>query len=776
LNAEQAPGIYFVANPVDPDLMARAANRLKAAGVKSALTSDGDVVCRRWLLVDLDPRRPSGISSTDDELRAAIEVRNQIGAWIKQQYGVSGVAAGSGNGAHLMLRVADLPNDQQHTQLFRAALAGLAAKFDTDTVTVDQTVFNASRIWKLYGTAARKGDHIPSRPHRLSQLHKTWLSKTLEDVPILPIAALNEIAALAPEDATAKNAGDDMPGAEISRPGASPEAALGPLNVGDYLNRYDVPFTIKEQQGKALYRLEQCLFNPAHGRNEAAIVQDATGRLTYQCFHQSCLGRTWAEARQLISGTAKIAEFCAGYDPKKKRRKKNPLKPTEHQARHVVDLPAPARLPPIEQLDRTMFLNEKGRVQQPLVVEFMKGRLEPVLNDDHQFYRYNGSGFWGAYENSEIKQDINRCLGPYASSNQVNAITELLKYTVYCHPSNFKHDPRYLNVQNGMIDVFTLEVLPHDKKYLSKIQLPVKYNPDAECPRWHQFLAEVFVDDLQKALALQSFYGYCLLPDCRYQRCLFMIGDGANGKSVAMELLPKVLGESNVSSLPLQLMSQRFLVGQIKDKLVNLAGEVPSGQLIDTENFKIAVAGGMMMADEKHGRPYSFYPIAKHIFAMNEPPKLNDKSYGFSRRPIVLTFRQRFEPGTPKCDPVLSSKLEEELEGIFAWMVEGLQGILVNKGLYIPDVVARDTYDFVYSTNHVVMFAEECCVLGPDYQVRTKQLYEKYVRWCEESRLRAYGKIRFYQQVPTLHPTIVREKKERVRDEYFFNIGLISEF
>lgn len=774
MDAEQAPGIYFVPNPVNPDLLARAANRLKAAGMKSPLTSDADVVCRRWLLVDLDPKRPAGISSTEDELAAAVALRNRIGKWVKEKWGVAGIPAVSGNGAHLMYRVADLPNDSEHAELFRAVLAGLAAQFGTDQVDVDRTVYNAARIWKLYGTMARKGDHVASRPHRRSELHKSWHGKTLEDVPVLPTEALKEIAALAPAKTQEKGEGVDKGRVEKTPPRASGEVDLGPLDVEKYLTHYSVVYSVKEQAGKTLYRLEKCLFNPAHGRNEASIVQDGGGKLTYQCFHQSCQGRSWSEARQLISGDAKIAQFCPGYNPgkKKKTEKKSPLAPTPQQAQYCADIPAPSRVPPLENLDRGVFLNEKGRVVPMRVVEFMEARLAPIKNDGHQYYRYMPCGVWKAYENDEIRQDIIRVLGPHATANAMNGIHELLRNKVYVHAEHFKHDTTYLNVQNGMINVYTLEMLPHDPKYMSRIQLPVKYDPDAECPTWDRTLAQVFVDNVEKVLALQSYYGYCLLPDCRYQRCLFMIGDGANGKSTVMEILPKVLGDPNVSGLPMQLMSQRFLIGQIKDKLVNLAGEVPSGQLIDTENFKAAVVGNMLTADTKHGQPYTFYPIAKHVFAMNDVPKLADKSFGFMRRPLVLTFKQRFLPGTPQCDPELDKKLETEVEGIFAWMMEGLSGVLMNRALYIPPSVAADTADFAAHSNPLTQFVEECCVVGPSVSVQPKQLFEEYVKWCQDSKLHALGKIRFYQQIAGQVDGVFRKKDDVDRLERFYGVGL----
>jgi hypothetical protein len=158
-----AEGVYFIPNPVNPDLLARAANRVRE-GREGDQTADKDVLARRWLYVDADPVRPAGISSTAEEKQAAWEVIGRVGDYLERQgIGAGTVLADSGNGYHLHLPV-DLPRDDGGTA--RELLACLADRFDTERVKIDRKVFNPARICKLYGTLARKGDSTPDRPHR----------------------------------------------------------------------------------------------------------------------------------------------------------------------------------------------------------------------------------------------------------------------------------------------------------------------------------------------------------------------------------------------------------------------------------------------------------------------------------------------------------------------------------------------------------------------------------------------------------------------------------
>lgn len=161
------PAVYVTLNPVHPDLLARANNRVREYARET--TTDDQILRRCWLPIDLDPVRPSGISATaaekDAALARAIDVREHLRSldWPEP------IFADSGNGGHLLVRL-DLPNDAVSRELVSGCLQSLAARFDDDLVKVDQGTYNAARIWKLYGTLACKGDNVPDRPHRLAQL------------------------------------------------------------------------------------------------------------------------------------------------------------------------------------------------------------------------------------------------------------------------------------------------------------------------------------------------------------------------------------------------------------------------------------------------------------------------------------------------------------------------------------------------------------------------------------------------------------------------------
>jgi hypothetical protein len=199
LNASGA-AVYVTLNRIDPQLLGRCCNRVEPFA--SATVTDANVIHRRWLMLDFDPVRPKDTSATNAQVEAAKACARICYQALKAEGWPTPVTVESGNGMHLYYAI-DLPNDPETTALIKGALAGLAARFDTDAVKGDQSVVNAGRITKLCGTVATKGDHTPDMPWRLSRL----VSGTDRDV----VVTADQLRALHPKgngaDPMAGNAG-----------------------------------------------------------------------------------------------------------------------------------------------------------------------------------------------------------------------------------------------------------------------------------------------------------------------------------------------------------------------------------------------------------------------------------------------------------------------------------------------------------------------------------------------------------------------------------------
>lgn len=284
------PGIYVTPNPVKAALLARAANRFIERAKHT--TSDADIACRRWLLVDLDPVRPAGVSSTNAEHDAALALARQARDWLAELGMPHGsiVLADSGNGAHLLVRV-ELPNDTESTELCKRCLAALDLRLSSDEVHVDTTTCNAARIWKLYGTAARKGDPTLERPHRRARLL---------DVPDRIEVALRDtlegLATLAPTAPEPDRGAPRLGGAALDAAAWLAEHAVAIA--------FEAPWS-----GGRKWVLSECPFAADdHGRDRAAfVVQHASGAIAAGCQHARCTW-TWRELRAKYEPTSRRRE------------------------------------------------------------------------------------------------------------------------------------------------------------------------------------------------------------------------------------------------------------------------------------------------------------------------------------------------------------------------------------------------------------------------------------------------------------------------------------
>lgn len=162
----RATGIYITLQPCHPDLLHRAKNKL-VPQKKDFSTPDKYIIGYRWLAIDSDPDRVTNISSTEEEHEKALAHSRKIRETLRAEGWPEPIFADSGNGSHLLYTI-DLPTTE--TPLVKRILEGLAARFDEDGIHVDQTLFNPSRIIKLYGTLACKGDNTDERPHRFSRI------------------------------------------------------------------------------------------------------------------------------------------------------------------------------------------------------------------------------------------------------------------------------------------------------------------------------------------------------------------------------------------------------------------------------------------------------------------------------------------------------------------------------------------------------------------------------------------------------------------------------
>jgi hypothetical protein len=280
-------GIYTTLNPTLSALLARAPkNRIRRAG-NGDTTSDRDVASRRSMLIDIDPVRPAGISSTDAEHEGALEMADRIRRELIEAGWPTPIFADSGNGAHLVFAV-ELPVDEGG--LIARVLKKLSKTYSTPELKVDEKVFNASRISKIYGTLTRKGENTEERPHRIARILAA--PSTLET---MSRAALEAFAPDSPQLRELKQKVDRYaPPQPRKEHGFYPERERFDVDV--FMSTHLPDAQERTWASGRKWIVPVCPFNDSHTRGEAHVEQLSSGAMSAGCLHESCKW-TWRDLR-----------------------------------------------------------------------------------------------------------------------------------------------------------------------------------------------------------------------------------------------------------------------------------------------------------------------------------------------------------------------------------------------------------------------------------------------------------------------------------------------
>jgi len=290
------------------------------------------------------------------------------------------------------------------------------------------------------------------------------------------------------------------------------------------------------------------------------------------------------------------------------------------------------------------------------------------------------------------------------------------------------------NCKNGTIDLKTGKLRRHRAEDLLTRTVPVKYDPDARCPRWEKFLKSVLPDPAVREF-LQRFVGYCLTGEVTERLFVVLHGGGRNGKSVLLKMLQYVLGPYAAAAPPGLLMAKKNeshpteIAGLFGTRLA-VASEVKKGRVFDEELVKRLTGNDRLSARRMHEDFWEFDPTHKLIIAANHKPRVKDASDSFWDRIALIPFHVRVEDN--KVDRGLVEKLRAELPGIFAWGVRGCE-MWRKAGLSRPESVVEATRAYRHDEDRVGQFFDYRLDFTDITQKATNHdIKRASVTWCKE--------------------------------------------
>lgn len=438
--------------------------------------------------------------------------------------------------------------------------------------------------------------------------------------------------------------------------------------------------------------------------------------------------------------------------------------------------------------DVARFFEDDKFVPAFLAAELMKEHHFITRSSDKTIFRYNSDN--GIYEmNGEviIGREIVKKLGKHYS---IHHFREVLDYLLKKTMKELPLLPEGLiAVKNGILNVFTRERKPFNPDFFVINALPVFYDPNAKCPRFLLFLTEV-VPPKEDRDGLQEFFGYCFLPDCRFEKALLLIGVGANGKSTILKAWRICLGEKNVTSVSLQEISMdRFALADLFGKVANICNDLHNIALKDAGIFLKLVSGDNVSAQEKFKGRFDFKNVAKLAYATNDPPKPPEDTEAYFRRWMMVAFPNRFPAGDPKTDTNLIEKLTtpEELSGILNWALDGLDRLLKHKKFTNSRTNEEMREQYIMLSDPQKAFVEKYLTVSFEpskpssdttdrfapklpTHVEKDEVFDRFFTFCTDNKLPSVSKNMFGRRLPDCIPCQPSHTtKDGVRDVRTWN-------
>ncbi len=274
--------IYFVLNEIDNACYSR--EQQEKIQKSKNTTSDSDIIGRTWILVDIDAERPSGVGATEEEKDKSRLVGHKVYKFLRDVGFTTPISADSGNGYHLLYPI-KLANTPENTQLIKDFLHVLDMFFSNKDAKIDMSVYNASRITKLYGSQARKGRDSKDRPHRGS-----LITKAPDEIKSTDKSLIKKVADMKPKQELRSRHNN---------------YTSGNFDLEGFISKHGIQVQERADfSGGKKIVLDHCLFDHSHKGKDAAFFQMDNGAISYKCFHNSCSSYKWQDVRKMYEPDA----------------------------------------------------------------------------------------------------------------------------------------------------------------------------------------------------------------------------------------------------------------------------------------------------------------------------------------------------------------------------------------------------------------------------------------------------------------------------------------
>jgi putative DNA primase/helicase len=355
------------------------------------------------------------------------------------------------------------------------------------------------------------------------------------------------------------------------------------------------------------------------------------------------------------------------------------------------------------------------------------------------------------YRKKQLRDWAKKC---EKRSIRISSIADV-KPMVSVRKKDFDSHKFLFNCDNGVIDLKTGELKPHDRDLLLTKMTPIQYHKEAKCPNWISFLHSIFLDvdgkpDYEIIEFIQRAIGYSLTGVTKEQVMFFLFGNGRNGKSTFINTIQDLLGDYGRQTGSDTFLKKKNDSG-INNDVARLDGarfvsavESEEGQQLSEALVKQITGGEKMSARFLRQEYFEFTPEFKVFFTTNHKPIVKGSDEGIWRRIKLIPFTVTIPKD--KIDYDLPDKLAKEMSGILNWAVEGCLKWQTD-GLGEAEAVIRATEDYRQDMDILGPFIEENCAVYSTAKIEAKTIYENYTKWCFQNNEMELRNRQFYRQL-----------------------------
>ena len=382
-----------------------------------------------------------------------------------------------------------------------------------------------------------------------------------------------------------------------------------------------------------------------------------------------------------------------------------------------------------------------SRLVPALAAEELK-RLFKFYTDqrtDELFIYHEDIGTWQPDGETIISKVLEAQLGLYLSTRSTSETIQHIKRSSYIDPSKLTVKDTLINLRNGVLDLETLQLLPHSPDYYFTSYLDLEWKQDPEVPKKIiEFFADRAGGDDMKFISLLEGSAFPLIPDYRIHAAIMLVGPTHRGKTTYLKLIERIYGEENAAHLSIQQLSlsakdRPFMLTSLINKTINIADDLPDKPIEYTGLFKQITGESPIPAERKFGGMISFYNRAKMFFSANKIPVAYETSDAFYGRWLIIEFTRPIQDEKPQEVFMQEIANNEELNNFLplqVWIAR--EKLMKNTKFTFSKTPEENEVIYAKHSNTAKLYCETRLRVNPQGSILKANIFSDYKQWCDK--------------------------------------------